>query len=727
MIAQYTNRRISPGSPEPLGASINHGGVNFSVASHFATAVYLLLFNNPDDGEPTDIIHMNRDDYGVWHIFVHGIKAGHLYGYKVDGDYNPREGKRFNRNKLLIDPYAKAVSGKCNHNDGLLFAYDIKSEEEDLSFDNRDNSKQMAKSIIVDNEFDWQDDSLPRIPESDTIIFETHLKGFTAHPSSGVKHPGTYKGFIEKIPYLKELGITTVELMPIQEHHVQQFVLDRGLTNYWGYDTLAYFAPEVTYCNKQYSGCQVTEFKTLVRELHKAGLEIILDVVYNHTPEGNHLGPTLSLKGVDNLTYYRLTGDNDIESMRYYFDQTGTGNTLNAENPQCLRLIIDSLRYWVSIMHVDGFRFDLASALGNLNGTFDPNAPFFRAISEDPLLRKVKLIAEPWDMTQYQVGNFPPGWLEWNGNYRDTGRRFIKGDDNQAAEFARSISGSSGLFQKEGRKSVESINFITAHDGFTLYDIFSYNEKHNESNKENNNDGANDNNSWNCGTEGDTADRHILLLRKKLIKNSLLTLMISRGTPMVYGGDEFMRTQNGNNNAWCQDNEISWYNWELVHKNRDVFEFFKKAVSLRKQYGPLHENEFLTGRSQSAGGMADILWYDKNLSDPRWDYPKLKTLCFLLYNAALQGEDNVHFLYFVFNMHFRSVYVHLPPIKNMKWYRVIDTSRKAGQDFLAHGKEKVLRNQKRQRCNARSCSLFITKSHSPLASIILQKFDPFNL
>jgi glycogen operon protein len=502
-----------------------------------------------------------------------------------------------------------------------------------------------------------------------------------------VKHPGTYLGFIEKIPYLKSLGINAVELLPVHEFYVEDFLRGKGLTNYWGYNSIGFFAPESSYGTAGSPGCQVDEFKTLVRELHKAGIEVILDVVYNHTGEGNERGPTLCFKGIDNPTYYCLTGP-PSEPYRYYQNHTGTGNTMNLAHPHVIRFVMDSLRYWVGTMHVDGFRFDLASVLGREEGMFRNSASFFDAISQDPVLNHIKIIAEPWDLGTYQAGNFPIDWSEWNGKFRDTVRRFGKGDSGQIRDMGWRLTGSADLYGEDGRSPYNSVNFITCHDGFTLNDLVSYNEKHNEANGEENRDGTNDNLSWNCGAEGETVDPAIRNLRTQLIKNHLCTLVFSSGTPMVLGGDEFRRSQRGNNNAYCQDNEISWFDWTLAEKNGDILAFFRKAIAFTRRFPILQRRKFLRGVDLDANGIADITWFGTNNRRPDWDDPELRTLCYQL-DGSEEGSDRGDYqLFFILNADYRKQSVELPHAPEGKiWYRVIDTSLESGKDFLEPGAE----------------------------------------
>ncbi|MFH1288249.1 MAG: glycogen debranching protein GlgX [bacterium] len=710
IISTQTNKEISAGNKDFTGAVLTPEGVNFSIFSRYATEVFLLLFDTSHGG-PTDIIKIENKTDHIWHVFVRGVKAGQLYGYKINGEYNPAEGNRFNPHKLLIDPCAKAVTGKFKNQDNLIFTYDLNAQEKDLVMDQRDNSRIVPKSIVVDDNFDWQGDKPLDIPMNELIIYESHIKGFTSHVSSGVKYPGTYLGFIEKIPYLKELGINAVEFMPVHEFFVRSELLDKGLTDYWGYNTIGFFAPESSYSTQSRPGCQVEEFKTMVRELHRAGIEVILDVVYNHTGEGNELGPSLCFRGVDNPTYYALIQNphNPKEPYRHYLNDTGCGNTLNIENPAVMCLVLDSLRYWTEVMHVDGFRFDLASILARVKGEFSGNSSFFEAISKDPILSKVKMIAEPWDLTTYQVGNFPKGWSEWNGKFRDTARRFIKGDEGQAGEIAKRLTGSADLYQEYGKKPYNSINFITCHDGFTLHDLYSYNGKHNEANLEENRDGANDNHSWNCGAEGETDDQNIIQLREQMIKNAFCCLLFSSGTPMILYGDEIMRTQKGNNNTYCHDNTLTWFNWDNVKQHAEILEFCKKAISFRKTYPILRRRRFFTGQDKDKDNIPDISWFGKHLDAPNWNNPKLKTLCYLLAGNEVPFAPGNYYLFLIFNMHHRGIFTNLPMYEGLKWYRLIDTSRKFGEDFRAEKKEKLLRNQNAHYCHARSVSVFLGK------------------
>lgn len=591
---------------------------------------------------------------------------------------------RFNENKLLIDPYTKALTGKFVNRDNLLLSYKPDAPDKDMTMDTRDNSGIVPKCIVIDESFDWQDDAPPDIQLEKLYIYEVHLKGFTAHPSSKVKYPGTYLGFIEKIPYLKELGINVVELLPVHEFYVEDFLRQKNLTNYWGYNTIGFFTPESSYSTGRYQGCQVDEFKTLVRELHKAGIEVFLDVVYNHTAEGNELGPTMSFRGIDNPTYYCLIGSGQHE-QRYYINWTGCGNCLDLSKPPVIRLVLDSLRYWVEVMHVDGFRFDLASCLGRENGNFYKSASFFDAVSQDPVLSRIKLIAEPWDISTYQVGNFPVDWSEWNGKFRDNIRRFGKGDGGQIRELGWRITGSTDLYGDDGRSAYNSINFVTCHDGFTLYDLVSYNTKHNEANLEDNRDGTDSNDSWNCGAEGETDDPAINRLRRQLIKNYFCYLITSSGTPMILGGDEFLRTQKGNNNAYCQDNEISWFNWEYAEKNRDILEFVKRLIKLTRKLSVLQRRKFFIGKDSDKDEdvYPDITWFGFNLDRPEWDNWELRTLCGMIDAEELTEGRADYLLFFIMNGDFKSHKVLIPQISDGKrWHRKIDTSLGEGDDLL---------------------------------------------
>ena len=687
-----TAKTIERGRNFPLGATLTPGGVNFAVNSEHASDVFLLLFDRSDD-DPTDVIQLTHRDQHIWHAHVKGVKAGQRYGYKARGEYRPEFGLRFNDSKLLLDPYAKAVTGKFRNTDNLLLAYDARSGGGDRIPDTRDNTRIVPKCIVVDDVFDWQGIEAPDLRLEQLVIYEVHVKGFTAHPSSGVSRPGTYLGFIEKIPHLQRLGINAVELLPVHEFYVDDFLTEKGLTNYWGYNSIGFFAPESSYSTGRTPGGQVSEFKTLVRELHKAGMKVILDVVYNHTGEGNELGPSLSFRGLDNPAYYSLTGPADAP-RRYYLNYTGTGNSLDFDSPAVIRLVMDSLRYWAGEMHVDGFRFDLASVLGRggSDGSFRTSSPFFDAVSQDPLLNQVIMVAEPWDINTYQVGNFPADWSEWNGKFRDTMRRFGKGDA-VLADVGRRLTGSADLYGDDGRSAYNSINFITCHDGFTLNDLVSYNAKHNDENGENNQDGANDNNSWNCGAEGDTNDSGILALRTQLMKNYACYLLFASGTPMMLGGDEFGRSQRGNNNAYCQDNEISWFDWNLVATNEPLVEFFRKAIAFTRRFPVLQRRKFFLGEDLNADGVPDLTWFAPDLSVPQWQDSNARIVCYQLDTSDDTSKDGVtpraDRLFFILNGDYEAHWVTLPPLESDRaWHRAIDTSlHGTGQDFAEAGEE----------------------------------------
>jgi isoamylase len=601
-------RETWPGSPFPLGATWDGEGVNFSLFSEHAERVELCLFDH--EGDELDRIEVTERTAFNWHCYLPGVGPGQHYGYRVYGQYDPARGLRFNPAKVLIDPYAKSVDGPVRWNEGNVLPYVPNgADDADLEPDDEDDAYALPKSVVIDPYFDWQDDRPPNTPFSETVIYETHVKGITKRFERIPEElRGTYAGLAsdEAIQYLTDLGVTAVELLPI--HHIidEAFLVDKGLSNYWGYSSIGYFAPHSEYAATGKHGDEVREFKGMVKALHRAGIEVILDVVYNHTAEGNHFGPMLSFKGVDNPTYYRLVPDNP----RFYMDFTGTGNSLNAVHPSVLRLIMDSLRYWVSECHVDGFRFDLASTLARELYEVDRLSAFFDTIHQDPVLSQVKLIAEPWDVGPggYQVGNFPVLWSEWNGIYRDTMRDWWRGEVT-AGEFAERLTGSSDLYESDGRHPNASINFITAHDGFTLRDLVTYNDKHNEANLEDGKDGSDDNRSWNCGVEGETDDPQVNELRERQQRNFLMTLLLSQGTPMLLGGDEFARTQGGNNNAWCQDNEISWFDWRWDERGERLHAFTKRLLELRHDHPVFRRRQFLEGTDPSGSGLPDVWWF----------------------------------------------------------------------------------------------------------------------
>ena len=667
-----------PGNPYPLGATLDNKGVNFALFAPGATAIQLCLFD--DDGHETKIDVKECTHY-IWHIYLPKLKAGQLYGYRVDGPYDPLNGLRYNPCKVLIDPYAKSIAGPVKWHESL-FGYDINDPDKDLSFSDVDNAEYIPKSVIIDERYDWEGDKLPDIPYHKTIIYETHVKGFTnLNPEIPEEIRGTYAAMAHPatIKYLKELGITAVELMPVHHFIIDEHLVKHNLSNYWGYNTIGFFAPDVRYSSSGTHGQQVTEFKNMVKELHKAGLEVIIDVVYNHTAEGNELGPTLSFKGIDNTAYYRLMEEN----KRYYKDYTGTGNTLNANLPNVLRLIMDSLRYWITEMHVDGFRFDLASTLARELHEVNKLRSFFEIIYQDPIISQAKLIAEPWDIGEggYQVGNFPAEWAEWNGKYRDCMRDYWRGADSMLGEFAERLSGSPDLYRDDSRNPTASINFITAHDGFTLHDLVSYDEKHNEANGENNNDGESHNRSWNCGAEGPTDDPEIIKLRHQQKRNLLATLFLSQGVPMLVAGDEFGRTQGGNNNAYCQDNEVSWLDWE--NADQSLLEFTQKLIELRKNHPVFCRRNWFQGVAIRSK-VNDIAWFlpeGIEMSEENWSHDFAKSLGVFLNGRELHYVDEQgnkildDSFYVIFNAYHGPLDYVLPPEKFAKnWLKVLDTS-----------------------------------------------------
>ncbi|TSD65013.1 glycogen debranching protein GlgX [Inquilinus sp. KBS0705] len=675
-------RKIYPGKPYPLGATWDGNGVNFAVFTENATGVELCLFNNTDDTQTEERIHLLERTHQTWHCYLPDIEPGQLYGYRVHGPYDCQNGHRFNPNKLLIDPYAKAISGVIDWHDSL-FGYELGSPEEDLSFSETNSAPFVPKSVVVDSHFAWEGDKHPRTPYHQSVIYEAHVKGFTQlHPDIPEEIRGTYAaiGHPACIKYLHDLGITAIELMPVHQFVADRHLVEKGLTNYWGYNSIGFFAPDIRYAGDVEPGRQVQEFKQMVKELHKAGIEVILDVVYNHTGEGNHMGPTLSLKGIDNASYYRLVDDN----KRYYSDYTGTGNTLNAMLPNVLRYIMDSLRYWILEMHVDGFRFDLAATLARELHEVNRLSGFFDIIYQDPIISQVKLIAEPWDIGEggYQVGNFPPGWGEWNGKFRDCIRDYWIGADSMLGEFGQRFTGSPDLYQDNNRKPTASINFITAHDGFTLNDLVSYNEKHNEANGEDNNDGESHNRSWNCGVEGPTDDPEINELRNRQKRNLLTTLFLSQGVPMLVAGDEFGRTQQGNNNAYCQDNEISWLNWASADK--ELLSFTQNLIKLRKDHPIFRRRRWFQGQPVKGKGLEDIAWFlpeGTEMEDENWNHDFARSLgVFLnghgLHSVGTQGElitdDD---FYVMFNAHHGALEYKLPEKLIMRnWTVVLDTA-----------------------------------------------------
>jgi isoamylase len=683
------------GEPLPLGTCACGTGVNFVLFSQYATHIRLELFDHHEDAKASRVIDLDpiRNRTGdVWHVWIEGIQPGQLYAYRVDGPYNPKEGHRFNFNKLLLDPYAREISRLPAWDFGSARGYDLTVGDAKRSM--VDNAGAMPKCVYTQEHFDWHGDHAPRLPWSKLVIYEVHVRGFTIHPSSGVDHPGTYRGLIEKIPYFKELGITAVELMPVQEFNENESTdinsqTGKPLKNYWGYDPVAFFAPKASYSSSEGVGHQRKEFKEMVQAFHKAGIEVVLDVVFNHTAEGDEKGPTLSFRGIDNRIFYMLSDD-----KRFYKDYSGTGNTINANHPVVRDHILTALRYWVEEMHVDGFRFDLATVLDrDGTGKLLANAPVLELIADDRILKDVRIIAEPWDAAgAYEVGSFSKRrWTEWNGRYRDVIRRFWRGDDGNLGLLAQRICGSADIYSKSGKGPECSINFITCHDGFTLNDLVSYNTKHNEANGENNRDGTNENLSANYGAEGKTSDTQIEAIRKRQIKNLLLTLLISRGVPMLSGGDEFRRTQGGNNNAYCQDNEISWFDWNLLQQNQEIFKFTCGMLAFRRAHPILSKEQFYTE--------AEIQWFSPHGELPHWDDSNCKQL------ACLIHENVKNMIYIMFNAGSQGADFNLPKMPlDVNWYLAIDTSRLLSQETL-------IENPKTYHLEAQSSVILLARKH----------------
>ena len=678
-MTRQTDPIVWPGRPYPLGASWDGEGVNFALFSESAQKVELCLFDQFGRREIHRVLLREQTDQ-VWHCYLPEARPGLLYGYRVHGPYEPTKGFRFNRNKLLLDPYAKQIQNSLKWHDSH-FGYRVGHRNEDLSFDRRDSAPGMLKAVVVDPAFTWGADRPPHTPWHRTIIYEVHVKGFTIrHPEVPAGLRGTYAALATApvIDHLTQLGVTAVELMPVHTFVDDRHLIERGLRNYWGYNSIGFFAPEPRYC----ATGTINDFKTMVKTLHSARIEVILDVVYNHTAEGNHLGPTLSFRGIDNPAYYRLVPDDP----RYYMDYTGTGNTLNMRHPRVLQLIMDSLRYWVLEMHVDGFRFDLAATLARELHEVDRLGAFLDIIHQDPILSQVKLIAEPWDLGEggYQVGKFPVGWAEWNDKYRDVVRSYWKGDGGLIGELAYRITGSSDLYARSGRKPYASINFVTAHDGFTLHDLVSYNSKHNEANGEENRDGSDNNRSWNCGVEGPTDDPEVNRLRARQKRNFMATTLLSQGVPMLLAGDEIGRTQAGNNNAYCQDNEISWVDWTPEHMDLDTLGFVRQLIALHKEHAVFRRRKFFQGRKIKGAEIKDIVWLrpdGEEMTDEEWNQDFARCLGVALSGAVIdevtergQRVKDENFL-LLMNAHFEEIHFTLPaPPLGAGWIALIDTS-----------------------------------------------------
>jgi isoamylase len=701
--APFEEGEIRAGDPLPIGgAHLSGNGVNFVLFSRNATRVCLELYQNADDSSPARSIDLDPAHHrtgDIWHVWVRGIPAGQLYGYRIEGPYQPELGHRFNAHKLLLDPYARAIAGVKDWDFSAARGYDSSSSLSDLSISTVDDAGTTPKCVFTSDDFDWEADAPPNHSASDTVIYETHVRGFTIDPSAGATYPGTFRSLTEKIPYLKDLGVTAVELMPVAEFNENEMVrlnpvTAKRLRNYWGYNPVAFFAPKQSYSVGGSPGQQTFEFREMVKALHRAGIEVILDIVLNHTAEGDELGPTICWRGIENSIFYMLEED----GRRYYRDFTGVGNTLNANHPVVRQVVMLVLRYWVMHMHVDGFRFDLASVLGrDQHGNILRNAPLLEDIAEDPILRDIKIIAEAWDAGgAYQVGCFSTQrWTEWNGRFRDDVRRFWTGNWGMMGQFANRICGSSDLYQGSGKGPASSLNFITCHDGFTLNDLVSYRQKHNGENGENGRDGSDANSSDNCGVEGPSDDPAVEALRRRLIKSMLLTLFISRGVPMLLGGDEFRRTQRGNNNAYCQDNEVSWFDWGLLEKNKEIHRFTRGMIAFRRAHPVLRREVFYTD--------AEVKWFAPNGAGPNWTDERQKSFACLIF-----GETEPD-LFLMFNADSRSVDFSLPALSGMKiWRLAVDTARITPDDLYEAGKEPSMQGQISLRVEARSSAILLT-------------------
>jgi glycogen operon protein len=700
-----------------MGAVKTETGVNFAVFSRHASSITLILFENHRPDSPRREIRLDpkRNKTGdIWHCHIRGLRAGACYLYRAEGPYQPEKGERFNSHKTLLDPYAKALTSLEGWDLGTCLGYDGADPRKDLSYSGQDGQMVQPRGIVIDDAFDWQGDTPLNYPLRFSVLYETHVRGFTRHPSGGVNHPGTYRGVIEKIPYLKDLGVTSLEFLPIQEFNERElFAVNprsgEPLVNYWGYSTVAFFAPKGSYADTKTPGGQVGEFKEMVRELHRAGIELILDIVFNHTAEGNELGPTFSLRGLDNRIYYMLD-----ENRRYYKNFSGCGNTLNCNHPVVRGFIMDCLRYWVTEMHVDGFRFDLGSILGrDQQGNLMANPPMLEWIAEDPVLSSTKIIAEAWDAGgAYQVGWFPGGrWAEWNDRFRDDMRRYWRGDPKTTRHIATRLSGSSDLYLRDGRKPFHSINFVTSHDGFTLYDLVSYNNKHNEENGENGRDGSDNNNSFNYGIEGPASNPLIAGIRLRQMKNFIASMMVSLGTPMILGGDEIARTQRGNNNAYCQDNEISWYDWGLFEKNASLYRFVKLMIAFRLRHPGFMRPEFYTGRDGNYNAIPDISWFDETGEIPDWETIGL-CIAFRMDGSKAEvladQDDNDFFI--MFNGAEKSAAFKIaPPPEGKRWMRAVDTALPSPQDIAEPGEEAALEDPESYPAEGRSLVILISK------------------
>ncbi len=688
---KYTGA-VLPGKPYPLGATYNGEGVNFAIFSENSTGVKLCLFGTASDPDEVEEVQMEEVTDYVWHAYLPGIRPGQHYGYRVFGRYRPKKGIRFNPQKLLIDPYAKAIEGRIEVRDSM-FDYSLNPDAKKLILEKNitDSAGEMNKSVVIDTAFDWEGVGRPEIPMHNSVIYELHVKGFTAtHPAVPEGDRGTYRGLANPVivDYFRNLGVTAIELMPIHHFVHNKFLLEKGLSNYWGYNSIGYFAPHAEYSASGQSGEQVNEFKEMVKAYHRAGIEVILDVVYNHTGEGNHLGPTLAFRGIDNQHYYRM----EPKQPLYYTDYTGTGNTLNMLSSRTLQVVMDSLRYWATEMQVDGFRFDLASALAR--GLYDVGklSTFLDTIHQDPIISQLKLIAEPWDLGEggYQVGNFPVLWAEWNGKFRDSVRKFWRGDESQVSELAYRLSGSSDLYEDNGKLPSSSINFVTAHDGFTLHDLVSYDQKYNEANGEDNRDGEDHNLSWNSGAEGPTEDPEIIALREKRKRSFLATLLLSQGVPMISHGDEYGRTQQGNNNAYCQDSELAWMDWDWNEKQKALFDFTRRVIEIRNAHPVMHRRRYFKNRKIQGEGIKDIRWLNTDgidMSQEEWDTSFIRCMGMLLNGELMKEMDEFgnelqkDILLILVNSYWEPISFTLPHEDlDVNWEVLLDTSQEEQPD-----------------------------------------------
>ena len=701
---------IEPANSPVLGPSVTPRGVHFGVYSRHARRVQLALFREGQI-DPVDVLPLPSCHGHVFQGFVPNLEPGWMYGFYAEGPFDPRNGQRFNPRKFLLDPYARSVHGTFRNIDGILCGHAPGGEDADLFLDHRPSHAFMPKCVITQNQFDWQGVQPPRIPRDQMVIYETHVRGFTAHPSSGVSAPGTFLGLVEKIPHLKSLGVNALELLPVQAKCSEDFVVKKGLSNYWGYNTAAFFAVEPGYGSLKSPGCEIEEFKIMVRELHRAGIEVILDVVYNHTPEGTELGPTLSMRGLDNRSYYSLTGSGDAP-LRHYHNHTGCGNTLDFGSPVVLQLTLDSLRYFVEEFHVDGFRFDLATVHGRQGGgPFEPSAPFFAAVAQDPVLRNIKLIAEPWDLDAYAIGRFPDGWMEWNGGFRDIARRWVRGDSDLLPALRDKLEASPEVYQALGREPWSTVNFVTCHDGFTLRDLVSFDQKHNEANSEENWDGSNENLSWNCGEEGGVDNAEVEELRHRQARNLVLLTLMARGIPMVSGGDEFLRTQAGNNNAYCQDNPLSWQDWSADETRTGFLRFFQEAMAWRAKLNLSNQWALVSDRSW---GRCWQGWDAAGRPWPANKIPEGRHAAFLSRDAAWSLESSASRIdpgerprfYLLLNAEDELKVFSLPVLPpRWSWARIIDTSLSSPEDVVTANSNASYRPGERYEASKRSAVL----------------------